>query len=129
MSQPRQSDGHLLLIAGAYAISDDINLMPRSEKIERSLGDADVAFDADDNAGERTGGVERVERLFDFWCSIKGQQGEMMHTSCCSLHHREQRLVKMTDCLDAIGLIQFQLRTCLAQSRSVLGCCEYGNVQ
>jgi hypothetical protein len=51
------------------------------------------------------------------------------HHPCRSLHHGEQCLVKMTDCLDAIGLIQLQLRTCLAQSRSVLGGCKHGNVQ
>lgn len=58
MPQPRQSDGHLLLVAGAYAISNDIYFVSGSEEIECGLGDANVAFDADDDTGEWTGGIE-----------------------------------------------------------------------
>jgi hypothetical protein len=60
VSQPRQSDWHLFLITRAYAISDDIDFVSGPEEVECGLSDADVALDADNNAGERTGGVERV---------------------------------------------------------------------
>lgn len=45
------------------------------------------------------------------------------------MHHREQGLVQVTDGLDAIGVVQLQLRARLAQSRSVLRGCNDGNVQ
>ena len=36
------------------------------EKIQSGLGDADMALDADHDGGQRAGGVERVEDLFNF---------------------------------------------------------------
>lgn len=84
MSQPRQSDWYLLLVARAYAISNNIYFVSGSEEVERGLGDADVAFDTDDDARERTGGVERIESLFDFGCSNKSQQVGLVHTSSMS---------------------------------------------
>lgn len=69
MSQSCQRNGNLLFVAAAHAICDDVHFVSGSEEIERGLSDADVAFDADDDAGEGAGGVERIESLFDFWCS------------------------------------------------------------
>jgi hypothetical protein len=83
VSQPRQSDRHFLLVTGAYAVGDDINFVSGSKKIECGLGDANVALDTDDDARERTGGVERVECLFDFWCSNKSQQVADANMTCC----------------------------------------------
>ena len=66
MPQPRQRNRHFLLVAAALPFRNDIYLVSGLEEIERRLRNADVAFDADDDAGERAGGVERVERLLDF---------------------------------------------------------------
>lgn len=60
MSQPRQSNRHLLFITRAYAISNDIDPVSGPEEIECGLSDTDVALDADNDAGEWSGGVERV---------------------------------------------------------------------
>jgi hypothetical protein len=45
------------------------------------------------------------------------------------MHHREEGFVKMTDRLYAIGLIQPELGTRLAQSCTVLGGCDDGDVE
>lgn len=57
MSQPGQCNWDLLLVAAAHAVGNDVHLVLSPEKIERGLGYADVAFDADDDAGQRSGGV------------------------------------------------------------------------
>ena len=69
MSQSRQRNRHLLFVAAAHAICNDVYFVSGSEEVERGLRDADVAFDTDDDAGERAGGVEGIERLLDLWCS------------------------------------------------------------
>jgi hypothetical protein len=52
VSQPRQGNRHLLPVATAHSICDDIYLVTRAEEINGGLCDADVALDAYDDAGE-----------------------------------------------------------------------------
>ena len=69
MSQSRQCNRHFFFVAAAHAICDDVYFVSGSQEVKRGLRDADVAFDTDDDAGERAGGVEGIERLLDLWCS------------------------------------------------------------
>lgn len=64
--QTRQCDGHFLLVAAAHAVCDDIYLVAGAQEVDGGLRDADVAFNADDDAGEWPGGVEIVEGFLDF---------------------------------------------------------------
>jgi hypothetical protein len=66
MPQSRQCDRDLLGIAAAHAVCNDVDLVPSPEKIDGGLCDANVALDADDDARERTGDFEAVERFLDF---------------------------------------------------------------
>lgn len=73
MPQPGQRNWHFLLVAAAYAISDDIDLVTSSEKIDRGLCDADVAFNADDNSGDGSVRAKRIEGFLDVWRTVKGE--------------------------------------------------------
>lgn len=64
MPQSGQGNWDLLLVAAAHAVGNDVDLVLSSEKIEGRLSYANVAFDADDDAGQRAGGVERFEGFF-----------------------------------------------------------------
>jgi hypothetical protein len=67
--QPRQCNGHLLLVTAAYAIRDDIDLVSSSEEIDGGLCNADVALNANNDAREWAGDIKTVERFLDFGCS------------------------------------------------------------
>lgn len=57
LPQPRQRNRNLLRITATHPIRKDIHLMPRRERINCCLRDADVAFDAhDDYLGGGAGG-------------------------------------------------------------------------
>jgi hypothetical protein len=72
--QPCQRDRHLLLIATAHSIGDDINLVLGSKEVDGSLCDANVALDANEDARERAAGIQIVEGFFDFGCSRAREQ-------------------------------------------------------
>jgi hypothetical protein len=67
VAQAGEGNGDLLLVAAADAISDDKHIMSGPQQINRGLRDADVALDADDDAGEGPCRVEGVEGLLDLW--------------------------------------------------------------
>jgi hypothetical protein len=67
VAQAGEGDGDLLLVAAADAISNDENVVAGPQQINRGLRDADVALDADNDAGEGPCRVEGVERLLDLW--------------------------------------------------------------
>jgi hypothetical protein len=78
--QPRQRNRNFLLITAAHAVRDDVHLVPGAQEVERGLRDADVAFDADDDAGEGTGVL--VEGGLDFggaeiWVRCEGVEVEV----------------------------------------------------
>jgi hypothetical protein len=70
MPQPRQRNRHFLLVAATHSVRNYIHFVSGPQQVECGLSDADVALDADDYAGERAGGVEGIEGLFDFWRSV-----------------------------------------------------------
>ena len=70
MSQPCQCHGDFLLVDTAYAIRDDVHTVAFLEEIERSLRDADVRFDTDNNAGKRR--TERGDTGTDFGRAMDG---------------------------------------------------------
>lgn len=79
MPQSRQRNWHLLFVTAAHAVGNDIYSVSRLEQIKGSLCDAYMALDADDDARQWTGEVERVESLLDLWCSVQSQQGRLLH--------------------------------------------------
>lgn len=74
MPQPSERDWDLLLVAAAYAISNDIDLVASSEKINRGLCNADVAFDANDDSGDGALCTERIEGFLDVWRAARSQR-------------------------------------------------------
>jgi hypothetical protein len=55
MAQPGEGNGHLLLVAAADAVGHDVDHVAVAEQVEGGLSNADVRFDADDDAGEGRG--------------------------------------------------------------------------
>jgi len=55
VSQARERNGNFFFVAAADAVGDDVDAVAVAEQIEGGLGDADVRFDADDDAGEGRG--------------------------------------------------------------------------
>jgi hypothetical protein len=74
MPQPCQRDRHLLLVATAHSIGDDIHLVLGSKEVDGSLCDANVALDADEDAREWAAGIQVVEGFLDFGCSRAREQ-------------------------------------------------------
>jgi hypothetical protein len=70
MPQPRQRDRHFLPIAAAHSIGYHVYFVAGTEEIECCLSDADMAFDADDDAGEGAGDVEGIKGSFHFRSSV-----------------------------------------------------------
>jgi hypothetical protein len=67
--QSCQRNGDFLLVAAAHSVCDNVDLVSGLEEIDGGLCDADVAFDANDDARERAGDFEAVESGLDFGCS------------------------------------------------------------
>jgi hypothetical protein len=74
VAQAGEGYGDLLLVATADAIGNDKDLVASSQQINGGLCDADVALDADNNAGEGPCGLERVDGLLYFWGAEQRQQ-------------------------------------------------------
>lgn len=74
MPQSGECEWHLFLVAAAYAISDDIDLVAGSEEIKCGLCDTDVAFDADDDSGDGTVCAERIKGFLDIRRAIRSQR-------------------------------------------------------
>lgn len=51
MPQPRQCDWDLLLVATADAVGNDVDFVSSAKKVNGGLRNANVTFDADDDAG------------------------------------------------------------------------------
>lgn len=66
MPQPSERNRNFFLVTAADSICYDVHFVPSLEKIYRGLGYTDVAFDADNDAGQGTGDVEGFEGFFDF---------------------------------------------------------------
>jgi hypothetical protein len=75
VAQAGEGYGDLLLVAAADAISDDENVVAGSQQVNRGLCDADVALDADNDAGEGPCCVEGIEGLLD----LRGAGGVSMN--------------------------------------------------
>jgi hypothetical protein len=67
VAQAGEGNGDLLLVAAADAIGNNENIVTSPQQVNRGLRDADVALDADDDAGEGPCRVEGVEGLLDLW--------------------------------------------------------------
>jgi hypothetical protein len=106
MPQPCQCNGHLLLIAAAHSIGDDIDLVLGPQEVDGRLCNANVALDANEDARERAVGLEVVEGFLDFGSSKSREQVGLVVRCCGVIHHGEQRLVDMALRLDAAGRIQ-----------------------
>jgi hypothetical protein len=105
--QPRQRDGHLLLVAAAYSVGNHIDSVSGSDEVDSGLCDADMALNAHKDAREWAGGFQGVESFLHLRCS--GAREQVVLAISCGIavvHHREQRLVNMTDSLDTTRRIQ-----------------------
>lgn len=79
--QPGQGNGNFLLVTAADAICHDVYFVAVAEQIERGLCYADMALDTDNDAGQRAGGIERVEGLLDLGGTMTVSVGSAVRAS------------------------------------------------
>lgn len=115
MPQPSQCNWHFLLVTAAYAISDDIDLVASSKKVDRGLRDANVTLDADDDGGDWPVCAERIEGFLDVWSTVRGQRlAQKDESGAFDRHHGEEGLVGVDKGLNALRRVELELRACLS---------------
>ena len=71
----RKRNGHLGSVAAAHAVGYDVHVVAGVEQVDGGLRDADVALDANEDAGERARGAACVECLLDLGGAVSKSMG------------------------------------------------------